>query len=189
MTFRESLRGAAAVLIALAAGGCAAPASSGGAVSPEHAKESLFAHRWTWTDDHGSVVRLTREHGTPIVVTTIYASCMATCPRTVEKLRTVDEAFRRAGRPALFVVVTLDPVSDTPAQLQEFRSARRLPDTWLLLRGSEAQTQALTDLLDVHVLTMEAHIVHEAKIVVFDADGHPRRSFACCDFRDDDAVL
>lgn len=178
-----------ALLLLLALAGCAAPSSRGGAVTPEHAKESLFANRWTWTDDRGSVVRLARERGTPVVVTTIYASCMATCPRTVEKLRAVDDAFRRAGRPVLFVVVTLDPVSDTVEQLREFRTARHIPDTWLLLRGSEAQTRALTDLLDVHVLTMEAHIVHEAKIVVFDANGHPTRSFACCDFRADDAVL
>jgi protein SCO1/2 len=101
----------------------------------------------------------------------MFTSCARTCPRTVAKLREVDEDLRRRGRTAQFVMVTLDPANDTPARLAEYKTEHGLPESWRLLVGGAEETRALAELLDVHVLDLDVHRYHEAKIVVFDGLG------------------
>lgn len=131
---------------------------------------SLFASPWTWTDEQGASIRFDQWRGAPIVVTMVFTGCTSTCPLTIEKLRHVTETFEREGRAATFVLVTLDPSNDTPEQLRMFKSARQLPGRWHLLRGNDADTRALADILQIHVLD-DAHIFHDSRIVLFDRDG------------------
>jgi protein SCO1/2 len=149
------------------------PAGPNGQPRPAAARAdapSLFAQPWVWSDDQGAPVRFEQWRGTPIIVTMVFTSCTSTCPLTIEKLRRVTETFEREGRAATFVLVTLDPSNDTSEQLRRFKVSRQLPGQWHLLRGSDAQTRELADLLQVHVLE-DAHVFHDARIVVFDRDG------------------
>jgi cytochrome oxidase Cu insertion factor (SCO1/SenC/PrrC family) len=124
-----------------------------------------------------------------MVVSAFFTSCGRTCPLTVEKLRRIEDAYRAAGRRAEFVLVTIDPGNDDAEELQRYKREHRLPEAWHLLRGSPEQTEALTDLLDLHVLALTDHVVHGSRIVVFDGRGAPARSFSCCSFDPSEAVL
>ena len=145
--------------------------------SAHQAGASIFAYPWVWTDEQGERVTFSRWRGQDLVVTAIYASCKSTCPRTVGKLQEINEAFRHTGRPAQFFLVTLDPTTDTPAILRGFKTSGGFPDAWHLLTGSASDTRELTDVLDIHVLDDGPHLMHDAKIVVFDARGNPSRRF------------
>jgi cytochrome oxidase Cu insertion factor (SCO1/SenC/PrrC family) len=182
---------AVALLGALALGaGCAPPPHVGPEISSAGQRPaSLFVFPWAWTDDQGKAFTFSQLQGSPFVVTTIYTSCTRTCPRTIEKLRSVYGAFRRRGVAAEFVVVTLDPGADSPERLREFKDSRKLPSAWHLLRGERRNTLALAGVLGIHVIDMEPHLVHDARIVVFDGSGMPKRSFACCDFDDEEAAF
>jgi protein SCO1/2 len=178
----------------LLSAGCAAPPG----VAPEpprvHAgvpaiAPSLFDFPWSWTDEQGQRLAFARWRGSPLVVTTFYTTCSSTCPRTVEKLRAVYRAFRDRGISAEFVLVTLDPTTDTPERLRALKEAHRLPAEWHLVQGDRYATRQLADYLGIHVLEMEVHLVHDTRIAVFDGSGAPRRSFACCDFEAGDALL
>jgi len=138
---------------------------------------SLFAHPWTWTDEHGQAVTLARWRGRPLVVTAMFTQCKATCPRTLAKLRRVHDDFQRAGRAVEFVVVTLDPDNDTPQVLSRFKASAGLPDSWHLLSGNLIDTRNLRDLLGIHVVDDGPHLLHDGRIVIFDADGRPARAF------------
>ena len=140
-------------------------------------RPSLFAYPWVWTDDRGQPVRFAQWRGETVVVTVFYTSCRKTCPRTLKTLRTVEASFEHEHRAAHFLVVTLDPSNDTPDRLHEFRRSENLPEAWHLLVGSETQTRDLVDLLDIHVMDLDPHLVHEGKIVVFDSRGMAARSF------------
>lgn len=131
---------------------------------------SLFAEPWAWNDENGVPVRFAQWRGTPIIVTMVYTSCTTTCPLTLEKLRRANETLDRERSPAIVVLVTLDPINDTPERLREFKASRQLPKEWHLVRGSFEQTRALADLLSIHVLE-DGHIFHDSRIVVFDRDG------------------
>jgi protein SCO1/2 len=138
---------------------------------PPSGEASVFRYPWTWLDDHGERVSLSKWRGTPLVVTAVYTTCFETCPMTIARLRTVHDELTRAGRRAEFVVVTLDPTVDTPERLRQFRQARGLPDAWHLLTGSRRDTEQLMAVLDVHIMDMDVHLVHDSKITLFDVDG------------------
>lgn len=74
--------------------------------------------------------------------------------------------------------MTLAPASDTPEVLRRFKEAEGLPASWHLLAGSASETQELTGLLDIHVMNADSHIIHNSRIVIFDAQGVPARSFS-----------
>lgn len=132
---------------------------------------SVFDRAWTWTDDTSQTVRLSQWRGTPLVVTAVYTSCEETCPHTLMKLREIYDRYQRERRRAEFVVVTIDPKTDTVERLREYRAKQHLPGPWHLLRGDAEQTEQMANLLGIHPMDMEQHVVHESQISVFDEAG------------------
>src|SRR5215471_9089054 len=93
----RGLRRLAPAVLALAAalGGCAtSPGSSREIDLPRVARVSLFAHPWVWTDEQGQSVTFARWRGQPLVVSAVFTTCKATCPRTIAKLQELDAVFR-----------------------------------------------------------------------------------------------
>lgn len=146
--------------------------------SPRITRTSIFAYPWTWTDERGNSVTFARWRGEPLVVSAFYTTCRATCPRTIGKLKKLDAEYRRQGHPPEFLVVTLDPANDTPDTLRRFKESEHLPESWHLLTGSVEATREFSDALDIHVMEMDVHTFHEARIVEFDARGMPERTFS-----------
>ena len=138
--------------------------------APAGEARSLFAAPWVWTDEQGASVSFEKWRGAPIIVSMVFTNCTTACPLTIDKLRQASETFKREGRAATFVLVTLDPADDTPDQLRRFKASRQLPAEWHLLRGSDDATHELAHLLQVKVVD-NAHIFHDSRIVLFDADG------------------
>jgi protein SCO1/2 len=175
--------------VALWLGACSVtpePAAEARAATPVGA--SLFGYPWLWTDEQGHSTAFAQFRGAPLIVTEIYTSCTSTCPRTVSKLRQLSARLLRAGRTAQFLLITLDPASDTPERLRRYKADEALPASWHLLRGSKRATDELTNVLDIHVLDGGSHLVHDAKIVVFDAEGR-RTGTLGGSASDDEALL
>lgn len=170
---------ALALLLARAAG-------AAGAGEPD----SLFAQPWQWQDEHAKSVALDAWRGEPLVVAVAYTSCRVRCPLTVAKLRKVESAYAAAGKPAQFVLVTLDPANDSAARLAAYKRARKLPEAnWHLLRGSLEQTRALLAYLNVRALDDGSHIDHDIKIFTFDGQGKLVRTFEGLGFDPAQAVI
>ena len=163
-------RARAAVLL-LAIGACAGrpapPAAT--AVRPS----SVFDRPWTWRDEDGAPVQLGRWRGRTLIVSFVYTTCTEVCPMTVERLRRLDARLQGSGRSAEFVLLTLDPWTDGAPQLRAWKTARRLPERWHLLRASYPQTHALADLLQVRLIDDGGHVIHDGTIAVLDATGRP----------------
>ena len=139
-----------------------------GAAAPS---PSLFERPWVWSDEGGTPVTLSRWRGSLLVVTLFFTSCTTTCPVTVDKLLRLGDTFRREGRAATFVLVTLDPSNDTSVQLRRFKTARGLPPDWHLLRGNDQETRELADFLRIRIMDEDAHIIHDGRIVFLDSQG------------------
>jgi protein SCO1/2 len=178
------------LVLACTLSSCASPSSGLPRAESEPTQgESLFARPWVWNDEQGAAVGFFKWRGTPLVVSAIYTSCTSTCPLTIEKLRKVDAAFRRKNRAVEFLLITLDPHTDTPDRLRRFKESSKLPERWHLLRGSDKETQELSRLLHVRAVFDDAHIIHDVRIAVFDEQGQLKRSFRGWTFQDDDAVI
>ena len=105
------------------------------------------------------------------MVAAVYTTCFETCPSTLLRLRSLYEEYVRTGRKSQFVVVTMDPAIDTQERLLRFKQSRSLPEPWRLLTGSRQDTAQLMDVLSIHVMDMEVHLVHDSKITLFDPRG------------------
>jgi protein SCO1 len=160
-----------------------------GDATPCCASASIFSYPWVFTDEQGERVTFARWRGEPLLVTAIYTQCQATCPRTIDKLRSLYASFVRAGKAPEFVLVTLDPRDDTPERLRRFKQAQGFPDAWHLLTGGASETSQVADLLDIHVLNADSHIMHDARIVIFDAQGMRARSYSGWSLDDESAAL
>jgi protein SCO1/2 len=181
---RRGIAAACALAGALAAG--CAPVPTGATVrevndvaAPRDAvtRASLFSHNWSWTDEKGESVTFAHWAGKPLVVTAIFTRCKATCPRTIAKLLQVYDGFRKQGREAQFLIVTLEPANDTPAVLQHFKTESGLPEGWHLLTGNINDTRDLRDLLGIHVIDDGPHLMHDGRILVFDEMGVASHSY------------
>jgi protein SCO1/2 len=148
-----------------------------------------LSQTWAWKDERAQTVTLGQWRGSPVVLTMFYRSCEARCSPTVERLKKVEEAFRRQGAHPHFVLVTLDPRNDTPARLRAFKKSRHLPDqSWHLLSGDGAQTRQLVRLLDFKVAGDDGHFEHETKVFVFDAEGALKKTLHGWRFSDEEAT-
>jgi protein SCO1/2 len=152
------------------------------------ARQPLFDPSWVFRDEAGREVRPANLGGEPAVVTAFFTSCQTRCPLTIRKLRKMDASFHRRGRTMAFLLVTLDPATDTPERLARFKRSNDLPDNWHLLTGNDEDTKRLARALAVNPLRDEGHIDHDVRIAVLDAQGRVVKSFGGWDF-DEDAIV
>jgi len=158
--------GLASVVFALTALLCSATASA-----------QLFSQFGDarWIDSDGAMRTLAQYRGHPIVMTMSYTACRKTCSASMLVLRKMQEILARRGRDVSFVVVSYDPSHDSPQQWRHYRDARHLPPTWHFLSGPEADTRRLAEFLELKYWVYDEHVMHDFRIVVFDADGNRMR--------------
>jgi len=145
--------------------------SIGGAVG---ASRSLYQAPLTWRTDHGETVALDHWKGEPVVLTMIFTSCQATCPVTMGKLVAIQERFDREKIAAHFVIVSFDPLRDTPEKLAQYRrDTNHGNPNWTFVVGSEDDTRTLAMLLGIKYSRnpVSGDIMHDNKIVLLNGAG------------------
>lgn len=102
-----------------------------------------------WRDESGATVSLDAYKAQWFALTFVYTSCAGSCPLTTKKLKRLDAALAKAGKPLPLVVVSLDPTHDTPKMVAEYRARYQLEEAsrWHILVGAEANVRTLTMLL------------------------------------------
>lgn len=137
-----------------------------------------------WVDSDGATRTLDDYKGRPVVMTMSYTACRKTCSSSMLVMRKMQEILARQGRDVAFVVVSYDPAHDSPAEWRRYREARRLPPSWHFLSGDEADTRRLADFLELKYWVYDEHVMHEFRIVLFDADGNRKRDILWEQFSD-----
>jgi cytochrome oxidase Cu insertion factor (SCO1/SenC/PrrC family) len=75
--------------------------------------------------------------GKKVLINFTYTNCTATCPRTTENLRRVQEMLGdRIGRDIFIVSLSLDPDRDTPAALSMYAKHSGARDGWTFATGT-----------------------------------------------------
>lgn len=169
MTLRGLRSGTSlALLLSLALAGCTdamRPGVPSGSLG-------LYAEPWQWTTDTGLTFRFNELRGQPVVLSAIYTNCTGSCPLTLARMKTLEQAVETRRLAARFVLITLDPAHDTAASLAEYRRRNQLDATrWVLLRGDTPTTDALARRLSVHRIEDSAHLLHVSRTMVLDRAG------------------
>lgn len=128
-----------------------------------------------WRDDRGAPLALTELLGRRVVVAMAYTRCRSICPATIAELRRMQRTLDARGEQASFVIVGFDPDSDDPASWRQYRINHQLErSNWHFLTGSVQATRQLAHQLGFDFWTYDTHVMHESRLVMFDAQGHWR---------------
>lgn len=160
-------------------------AVSASVVHAEDAPKNVLALDTTWRAEDGKKISLEPWKGRWYALTFIYTGCAGTCPLTTRKLKRLDAALVKAGRPIDLVVVSLDPKHDTPEAIAQYRARYELTDSkrWHVLVGDDAQVRTLTMLLGFKYTTNPASgvILHDNTVFLVGPDGSVHTSMSSLD--------
>lgn len=127
-----------------------------------------------WTTDAGKKIPLRDLSGRPRVVAMFYTSCEMICPMTLEVLQGIESRLAPDMREKVgFVLLTLDPHTDTPRALSRYRRDHRLPESrWTLLHGSPESVARVASAMGVtYGRDSFGRLSHSAQISLLDGSG------------------
>lgn len=135
---------------------------------------SLYRLEVPLTDSAGRRFDWRQLAGQPALVTMFYGDCNTACPIIIENLqRTV--AQLKPGRPRITVLmVSLDPLHDTPASLADLAAGHKLDPALfrLAVAADETRTRAMAAALQVKYRAVENGVInHTTRVSLLDAGG------------------
>ncbi|MEX0899725.1 MAG: SCO family protein [Gammaproteobacteria bacterium] len=136
--------------------------------------ESVYHLEGRWTDHRGADFTLASLRGGPVVIVMLYGSCTSACPILVHDAHRLESLLvGDVRKKTQFVLVSFDPVNDTPETLADYATGRGLDDPgWRFVQGDRAQIRALAMLLGVRYRDNgDGTFDHSNLITVLDADG------------------
>ncbi len=113
---------------------------------------SIYQLPSVWTNQDSTKIELKDLKGDVIVMVMIYTSCQAACPRLVADMRNIESQIPRNKIENIrFVLVSIDPETDTPKRLAEFAIENKMEEQqWIFLRGTEEDTREFAAVLAVN---------------------------------------
>jgi protein SCO1/2 len=168
MNYAHLLRGA--ILAALLATGAVSAAPPG---------NSLYQLNAALTDAAGQHFALRDMAGGPVLVTMFYGDCNAACPIIIETLKRTVDALGPAAKPLRVLMISLDPLHDSPAGLAMQLKMHQLDPARfrLAVARDETQTRTLAHTLNIKFRTLDSgEINHTTRIVLLDAAGTQQAS-------------
>src|SRR5690554_3053247 len=144
------------------------------AMSQELPEMSVYHLPATCTNQDAQEIQLEDMRGKVVVMVMIYTSCKSACPRLVADMRNIERQVPKEYLGEIqFVMVSIDPETDTPQRLKAFSEENQMTDDhWMFLRGSEADTREFAAVLAVSYRQISPiDFSHSNIISVFDKDG------------------
>ncbi|MCH8233996.1 MAG: SCO family protein [Bacteroidetes bacterium] len=135
---------------------------------------SIFHLPAKWTTQNKEVIELHDLRGRVLVMVMIYTSCQVACPRLVADMRSIEsEIAKNLKGNVKYILVSIDPTTDTPERLKSFALENQMNDEqWLFLQGDEDNVLEFAALLGVRFKKVSpVDFSHSNIISVFDRNG------------------
>jgi protein SCO1 len=130
-------------------------------------------------DQDGKTHRLYTDllKGKTVVANAFFTTCTSVCPPMTANLRKLQDALGdRVGRDVLFVSISVDPETDTPARLKEYAEKFHAKPGWLFLTGKKENVEWALYKLGQYVEDKNDHTT--VVIVGKEATGLWKKAFA-----------
>ncbi|MEJ5056249.1 SCO family protein [Sphingobacterium sp. MYb382] len=127
-----------------------------------------------WTNQNGKNLELKELQGDILVMSMIYTSCKAACPRLVADMRHIEQQLSEKTKAKVkFVFVSIDPEVDTPERFKAFAIENKMDsDQWIFLRSTAENTREFAAVLAVNYKKISPmDFSHSNIISVFNAKG------------------
>lgn len=138
---------------------------------------SIYNLPEVWTTQNGDDIALKELKGNVLVVVMIYTSCKTACPILIKDMREirkqVDTQIPKTAKGVKYLLVSIDPETDTPEHLKVFAKENNMDDDqWLFLRSNEEQTREFAAVLAVNYKQISpVDFSHSNIISVFNKKG------------------
>lgn len=115
----------------------------------EISETSIFNLTSKWHTEEGEEIELKDLKGKTLVMVMIYTSCKAACPRLVADMRNIEDQIPKKNLKDLnFVLISIDPETDTPERLKAFAIENYMDDEhWTFLQGTESGVREFANVL------------------------------------------
>ena len=138
---------------------------------------SIYNLPEVWTTQNGDDIALKELKGNVLVVVMIYTSCKTACPILIRDMREirkqVDTQIPKTAKGVKYLLVSIDPETDTPEHLKAFAKDNNMDDDqWLFSRSNEEQTREFAAVLAVNYKQISpVDFSHSNIISVFNKKG------------------
>lgn len=135
---------------------------------------SIYHLPGVWTDQDSNQFELEELRGKVLVMVMIYTSCQAACPRLIADMRRIEEEVPdEYGNDVQYIMVSIDPETDTPSRLKAFAAENQMTDDrWMFIRSSIELTREFATVLAVNYKRISPiDFSHSNIISVFDREG------------------
>lgn len=135
--------------------------------------DSVYQVTSSWQLENGQQITLSQFAGKTQLVAFVYSHCTSICPVIVEDLKKIEKALDKNTRQRTnFLLITLDPQSDTPTARQAFMQQHKLDNKhWHFIASNDADTQELALLLNIRYRREGDEIVHSNMVTVLSGNG------------------
>ena len=134
---------------------------------------SIYQLTSSWQTQDGNEMTWKDLEGEVLVAVMIYTSCKAACPRLVADMKNLEEKVGKTPVPVRYILVSIDPETDTPERLKEFAGLNNMDGgQWLFLRSTEDNTREFANVMAVKYARISPlDFSHSNIISVFDRKG------------------
>lgn len=111
-------------------------------------------------DQNGKKVRLYTDliDGKIVVINSFFATCTGVCPVMGSTFKKIQEALGdRVGRDVHLISISVDPETDTPAQLRKYAKASSARPGWTFITGDRKNVDAALQKLGLLTPNKESH--------------------------------
>lgn len=135
---------------------------------------SLYRLSVPLTDSAGKRFEWRELAGRPALVTMFYGDCNTACPIIIENLHRTVARLPPGHKPLTVLMVSLDPLHDSPASLADLAAKHKLDARVfrLAVAPNETHTRAMAAALQVKFRALEGGVInHTTRVSLLDAGG------------------
>ncbi|MFT3762885.1 MAG: SCO family protein [Pseudoxanthomonas sp.] len=170
----KSMKRRFATFAAIAALLALASATAAAAQPAPLPQDSVYQLPLRLTDQAGRSADWGARRGKPQLVSMFYTSCQYICPLIVDSGKAIEKSLTPAQQQRLgILLISIDPVRDTPAALQSVVDKRRLDTArWTLASPPADDVRAVAGVLGIRYRQLaDGEFNHSSALILLDADG------------------
>ena len=136
-------------------------------------KASLYDLELRLVDHAGRKVKLDLFRGQPVLISMFYGTCTTACPLLVAKVKKLEAKLSPGAKAGVRVLlVSFDPVRDTPKALEKLAGTFGLDARWRLAQASEDSVRTLAAALGIRYRFLsDGTLNHSSLLTLLDGEG------------------
>jgi protein SCO1/2 len=147
--------------------GCGSAKLHGGVITPPWAAADI-----NMPDQNGNLFQLSAARGKVVLVFFGFTNCVEECPLTMAHLKLAVEALDKNAKDVQVVMISTDPVRDTPQAMQDF--VEKFNPAFIGITGTQTDLKKIWD--GYSVLVEDGGETHSNFTYVIDKTGNIRET-------------